>query len=293
MSPSRVARLFCPSGAVSKDAYDAGVQALGDLGLDGVSESGVFAVWGYFAGEHGTRAERLSALLRETTGPLWMIRGGFGAIHTLSHGLGLFDGVAPRELWAFSDGTALLSAWGKLHWPAWHAPPLVQLPRLDAMSRKRVKRAYVDGVVPSFTGLLTLNQGIAHGPLMGGNLSVLASMVGTPFQADLGGSILLLEDVGETAYRVDRLFTQLELSGALKGVQGLALGEFTDVSAQENEKIRAFFGSAAQRLALPAVWDVPIGHGVRNAPVPFGTASGFKARLRADAKDGRLEILRD
>jgi muramoyltetrapeptide carboxypeptidase LdcA involved in peptidoglycan recycling len=156
MSPSRVARLFCPSGAVSQDAYDTGIQALGALGLNGVCHSGVFANWGYFAGEHAERAERLRGLLLETTGPLWMIRGGFGAIHTLSHGLEMFDGVKPRELWAFSDGTALLGAWTKLKWPAWHAPPLVQLPRLDDRSCERVISAYVDGLVPAFHGLSVL-----------------------------------------------------------------------------------------------------------------------------------------
>jgi muramoyltetrapeptide carboxypeptidase len=282
------ATLICPSGAVTQEAYDAGIEALHALGIKSELSAGALERSGRFAGPHAQRSERLQGELSRAGGPLWMIRGGFGAIHTLAMAPELFAGGEARELWAFSDGTVLLAAWLRAGWPAWHAPPVVQLPRLDEASLDRVRKAYLQGEVAPFRGLDTLSAGTATGSLAGGNLTVLASMVGSPFEADLGGAIVLVEDIGEAAYRIDRLFTQLRLSGAFQGVRGFVFGEFTGIEASELADIRAFLGSEMAAMGLPAAWGLPVGHGTRNAPLPFGEALGWRARL--DVGEGRASL---
>tara|TARA_B100000674_G_C37828462_1_gene909326 strand:+ start:383 stop:1195 length:813 start_codon:yes stop_codon:yes gene_type:complete len=264
-----------------------------ELGFEGELWPGATNRAGYFAGTHEARAQRLKNALTDSTSPLWMIRGGFGAIHTLEHGMPLFEELAPRALWGFSDGTALLSAWIRQGWPAWHAPPITQLPRLDEESRTRLQKACFEGHVAPLEDLDVLNGGSASGPLAGGNLTVLASLVGTPFAAEFSESILLLEDVSETAYRVDRLVTQLRLSGALDGVRGLVLGQFTDIPEAEMQKIRAFFEETSRSLNIPCVWGAPIGHGNANATVPMGAGDGWQASLTAVGASAHLEFQRD
>ena len=284
--------LICPSGAVTQEAYDAGVETLHALGIKSELGEGARDRSGYFAGSHAQRAGRLRRALSRGGGPLWMIRGGFGAIHTLAMAPELFEAAEPRALWAFSDGSVLLAAWIRAGWPAWHAPPLVQLPRLDEASLERVRRAVHEGEVAPFRGLDSLSAGRATGRLAGGNLAVLASMVGTPFAADLRGAIVLLEDIGEAPYRIDRLFTQLRLSGAFNGVRGFVFGEFIGLGDPELEELRAFFSSEMVAMGLPAAWGLPVGHGTRNAPLPFGGALGWRARLDVAEAGARLEFER-
>ena len=293
MNSAQPFHLICPSGAVRTDALKDGMAVFTDMGFQGEVWPGATDRAGYFAGTHEARAQRLKRALTDSTAPLWMIRGGFGAIHTLENGMPLFEELSPRALWGFSDGTALLSAWIRQGWPAWHAPPITQLPRLDEESRKRLQEACFRGLVAPLLGMDALNDGSACGPLVGGNLTVLASLVGTPFEADFSQSILLLEDVGETAYRVDRLVTQLRLSGAMDGVRGLVLGQFTDIPEAELLKIRTFFEETSRSLNIPCAWGAPIGHGNANATVPMGAADGWQASLAAVGASAHLEFRRD
>jgi muramoyltetrapeptide carboxypeptidase len=128
--------------------------------------------------------------------------------------------------------------------------------------------------------------GVVEGPLLGGNLSLLTRLLGTPYLPDLDGAILLLEDAGERPYRLDRMWTHLGLAGVFDRVRGIALGEFTDCEEPE-----ADFGSAdviralAAEIGLPCVGGLPIGHGAVNLAVPLG------GRVRLDADAGVLEFL--
>ena len=167
-----------------------------------------------------------------------------------------------------------------------------QLPRLDEESRTRLKNAFFRGDVAPFDGLKTLREGMAKGPIVGGNLTVLASMVGTAHQAQLSDCIVLLEDVGESAYRVDRMMTQMKLSGSLRGIAGLLIGQFTDIPDREVEKIQVFFADLSRELNVPCAWGLPVGHGTANCVIPLGRASGIFATLHAAWGTSRLEFNR-
>jgi muramoyltetrapeptide carboxypeptidase len=135
-------------------------------------------------------------------------------------------------------------------------------------------------------GSATFVEGTAEGPLLGGNLSVFTRLLGTPFMPNLDGAVLLLEDVGERPYRLDRMWTHLELAGVFRRVSGLALGSFTqceerDVTYTSEELLREL----AAATGLPCVAGFPIGHGDVNEPVPLGV------RVRLDGAASRLTFL--
>ena len=126
--------------------------------------------------------------------------------------------------------------------------------------------------------------GRAEGALVGGNLATLASLCGTPLALPAARKLLCLEDVGEPAYRVDRMLAQLERSGLVTGVVGLALGRFTGAPPGDHpvtEVLREF----AERLGVPAVADLPFGHVAHNWTLPLGV----RALLDADAGTLSLE----
>jgi len=278
--------IISPAGPIKPEVLDRGLSAADALGIATTWPPGwrdsVLSADGYFAGVDVLRAAWLREALTLGTEALWMSRGGYGCIRTLEASApiagGLFLG-SPVPLWGFSDGTALLAAWDRAGWPAWHAPPISQLPRLDEESQARTRAAWATGEVAPFEGLLPHVPGQATGPLAGGNLAVLASLVGTPWSADLRDRIVLLEDVGEAPYAIDRLLTQMILSGAFEGALGFVVGQFTGLSDRASKTAHETIVERLTPLGLPLVTGLPIGHDAMNAPLPFGAGSERLAML--------------
>ena len=110
---------------------------------------------------------------------------------------------------------------------------------------------------------------------MGGNLSLVVAMIGSPHTPDLNGSVLFLEDIGEVDYRLDRLFTALRLSEKCRAPAAIVLGDFTDCGGVyvPDEGIPAFVEELASEFGCPVVSGFPMGHASRNAPVPMGAVA--------------------
>jgi muramoyltetrapeptide carboxypeptidase len=138
-------------------------------------------------------------------------------------------------------------------------------------------------------GTGTFVEGTAEGPLLGGNLSVFTRLLGTPFVPNLDGAVLLLEDVGERPYRLDRMWTHLELAGVFNQISGIVLGSFTHCEERAQQEVSYTSQELLRELAvatgLPCVAGFPIGHGDVNEPVPLGV------RVRLDGAAGRLTFL--
>jgi muramoyltetrapeptide carboxypeptidase len=127
-----------------------------------------------------------------------------------------------------------------------------------------------------------LTAGKATGRLTGGNLSLLAATVGTPYQVETRGRILFLEDTGEAGYRVDRMLSQLRLAGLLDGLSGVVLGSFDGTDPAELDDVaRDYFGGKG----YPVITGFPIGHVPRNAVLPYGVPAEI------DAEAGTLRLL--
>jgi muramoyltetrapeptide carboxypeptidase len=186
-------------------------------------------------------------------------------------------------LLGYSDVTALHAAVGeRCGLVTFHGPTARE--RLSDFSRDSLLRAVVErrdscGVA---LGARTVRGGRAHGRLVGGNLALLAALAGTPYAPDYHGALLVLEDVGEPAYRVDRMLTQLALSGALSHVAGIVAGHFTEATPGHElspETLDALLRDAADAAGVPCVAGVPVGHIDEQWTLPLGAV----ARLDADA----------
>ncbi|MEC8423479.1 MAG: LD-carboxypeptidase, partial [Myxococcota bacterium] len=179
----------------------------------------------------GTVAQRASDLVWALTDPdvdaVWFTRGGFGTAHLLESVP--WEHLDGRPVIGFSDATALFAGmWARGRGTAVHAPVLHSLAdHVDSRSRAELRAMLLEGGPVHLPGAQVAGPvGRVEGPLVGGNLCVLASLAGTPFAISARGCILLLEEIGERPYKVDRLVTQLHRSGALDGVRGVALGQF-------------------------------------------------------------------
>jgi muramoyltetrapeptide carboxypeptidase len=147
----------------------------------------------------------------------------------------------------------------------------------DASALGRL-RALLFGAVPEPLRWTprTVRPGRAEGPLRGGNLAVLASLCGTPLQPSFRGAIVLLEDLNEPAYRLDRLCTQLLLAGAFAGAAGFVVGDLA-VEGEDNDGRDEAVGERLATLGVPVVLGAPFGHAGRNQPVALGVPHAVDA----------------
>jgi muramoyltetrapeptide carboxypeptidase len=254
---------------------------------------------GYLAGSDAMRLADLHAALRDDeVVALHCLRGGYGAMRLLD---GIDEDLVRRQrklLIGYSDITALHALWARVGLPSLHAPmpasDLIKPGRqadeaaLFALLQRGWRRG--DVIAPALqpdadmAGLRV--PGAAEGVLIGGNLSLVAALLGTRWAWDATGggqgAILFLEDVSEELYRVDRLLTQLRLSGVLDAVRGVLIGSFT-----EAESPMPLLKQMLLPLNKPLLAGWPTGHGTPNLPLPMGV------RVRLDATAGSLTLLED
>jgi muramoyltetrapeptide carboxypeptidase len=145
-----------------------------------------------------------------------------------------------------------------------------------------------DVLLPRENRLVALRGGVAEGPLVGGNLTLIQCLVGTRHFPELDGAILFLEDVGEDLYRVDRMLAHLRMVGALERLAGVAVGRFTDLERGMSDGVLGFdevLGTYLLPLGIPVASGFPIGHIDDQWTLPIGV------RARLDAGAGELELL--
>jgi muramoyltetrapeptide carboxypeptidase len=291
LGPGARVALIAPAGPLRPDELDASVANARSLGWEPVPALHVLRREGYLAGSDAERLLDLNAALQDDRiDGIWCARGGYGTMRLLRE----IDYEAmrrrPKPLIGYSDMTALHAAFGirsdviALHGPTARA-------ELTDFSRDSLVRATIDQRDPCgvATGARTLREGRAEGRLVGGNLALLAALVGTPYSPNYEGAILVVEDVGEAVYRIDRMLRQLELAGALAGLAGIAFGHFTEVRDGDDSAARGLdvvLREAATIAGVPTVAGVPLGHIADQWTVPLGA----RAELDADRCELRVEI---
>jgi len=266
-------RIISPSGVIDPSFIDGAITRLRAWGYK-VSE-GVYAraQWGRFA---GTDEERLSdlneALQDESVDAILCARGGYGLQR-------IIDRVAPitKLIIGFSDITALHQLAALSGQPSLHGIMCKHLATLpDDFAPVEALRSALDGAyfyypLPSHP----LNRfGDAQGPIIGGNLSVLYGLQGTPFSLQqsvisIQRPILLIEDIGERHYHIDRMMRNLEMSGVLSQIGGLIVGQFTDCEDDPMMgcSIYETIKEAVAEYDYPVIFDAPIGHVEYNLPL--------------------------
>jgi muramoyltetrapeptide carboxypeptidase len=285
-------RLVAPASPFDRVLYEKGLRVIESLGFEPVVDSDEFSRTGFLAGDDTARARRLQqALLEPDTKAVWCIRGGYGTTRLLDK-LNLKKIRSnPKLLIGFSDVTALLLS---LSTPGGfvtvHGPVVTQLSSLPKSARdwlhEIISRPRAAVKIPAGK-LKTIVKGKDEGILLGGNLSLVTSLVGTPYQPSLAGSILFLEDTFEQAYRLDRMLNQLHQAAVFKNVKGIVIGSLSGClpAGRAKYSARNVVERAVAGLGLPAVSGADFGHIKRNFALPLGV----KARL--DATKRVLTIL--
>jgi muramoyltetrapeptide carboxypeptidase len=267
----------------SRAELDAAIAQARELGWEPVVGEHALSKNGYLAGTDEERLHDLNAALadRKVDG-IWCLRGGYGAMR-------LLDGVdvdamriRPRALIGYSDITALHAALGGVADVVTFHGPTARTP-LTEFSRDSFERALITQRDPcgTATGATTVRAGRAEGRLVGGNLALLAALCGTRFAPDYTDAILVLEDVGEQTYRIDRMLRQLALNGALSRLAGIVYGRFTDGTDPADEsscELSEVLREAADLAGVPAISNAPIGHIDDQWTLPIGA----RAELDAD-----------
>jgi muramoyltetrapeptide carboxypeptidase len=272
-----VVRLVAPSGPAPREEVEAGARLLAQRYRVRYDPAALFRSEGFLAGPDAHRLNELQAALSDPeTKAVFLARGGYGLLRLLP----LIDrarlAANPKPIVGFSDGTALLALAASAGITSVHGPVVTQLPRLPAADRDALFGLLErPGQGLLLSELETMMPGRVQGPLLGGNLEVFSRLLGTPYLPDPTGAVLVLEDIGERPYKVDRLITHLDLAGIFDAVAAVVVGEFKDCTEREGSKlagttVEAVLEERLGRLPIPVVKGGKFGHGDSNAPLPYG-----------------------
>lgn len=290
LGPGARVAMVCPSGPLNGPHELARAVANAEsLGWTVTVGEHVLARTGYLAGDDARRGDDLVRAMRDDrVDGIWCIRGGYGAARLLPRVEAELAGMRPKALIGFSDITALHAAWHRAGLVSFHGPT-ARSP-LSAFSRQALVDIVQGGGAPRWHApdAVTVRGGRATGRLAGGNLALLASLCGTPWAVDFRGALVVLEDINEAVYRIDRMLTQLRFAGAFAGCRGFVVGHFTDcadVSGDGSQTIETLVAELAHALEVPALFGVPVGHIADQWTVPLGAA----ATLDADARTLQIE----
>jgi muramoyltetrapeptide carboxypeptidase len=291
LQPGALIGVVAPAGPAEPEALALVEPLLARHGYRARLYPGCHARRDYLAGDDEVRLADLHAAFADAeVAAVFCLRGGYGSARLLGRIDADLVARAHTPLVGYSDITALHAWLGRAGMVGLHAP----MPASDLIQPGR--DADADALFALLGGGLragtewapaldasTLHRdGVAEGRLAGGNLSVVASLLGTPFACPVDDAILFLEDVGEEPYRVDRLLTQLNLAGVLAAARGFLLGSFTGQASPQR-----VLADALLPLGKPLLAGWPAGHGTPNRPLPLG------ARVRIDATRRRLTVLDD
>ena len=291
LAPGAAVGVCAPSGPVrDPEALERGLAWLAGEGFEVRCAPHLHARTGYLAGSDDERLADLLDLLRDPgVGAILPARGGYGLPRLLSR-------IDPGELRSarklvvgYSDATSLLLYASRRAGVAGVHGPMLERPDTTAEARARLL-ALVRGEAEAGEPLSgrPVRAGRAAGPLVGGNLRMLAASLGTPWEVDTRGAILFFEEVGEQPYALDRSLVQLREAGKLGQAAGVAVGALVDC---ESERYPETSAGDAVREALDAAVDGPVVEGL-----PFGHAAdnralGFGVRAELDGARGSLALL--
>lgn len=239
-----------------------------------------------FANSHKERFRQLKAgLLAPDSQAVWCVRGGYGSLRLLPWLEKLTKPTKTKLFIGISDITSLHvflnQSWG---WGTVHAPLLdrVGAGKLSVAHQKELLQlCRGEKLEVSYRGLRPMNAAakeidLIEAPIVGGNLTVLQSSLGTPYQLQTRSKFLFLEDLGERGYRIDRMLEQLRQAGLFRGIKGILFGDFLGGEERDGSSlVLPVLQSWAAELPFPVISGLPCGHADIQRPLPLGT----RARL--------------
>lgn len=298
--PGDKVALTAPAWLISENDLNVSIEKIKQLGFEPVYSDKILGRHGYFSGTDQERADDFNNMIKNPEiKAIIFVNGGYGCTRILD--LLDYDAIKknPKIIMGFSDCTALINA---IHdntgLITFHGP--ISRTLHHNYSRQQFENIAIDPtdryVIESSDNDLhkfdedktferyTITSGNAQGKLIGGNLTLVCSLIGTPYQLDLQDKIVMIEDIGEEPYRIDRMLTQLISSGELSKAAGIAFGickgcDKSDKSIAPNSfTLKQVIEERIKPLNIPAVYGLSFGHNENNFIFPIG----LDAELNAD-----------
>ncbi len=279
--------IVAPGSPFDKNKFIKGLSVLTSWGLQPLFSQDIFQQNHYLAGSDEHRAELIRrAFSDDRIAAVWCARGGYGAMRILGRLDYALMGSRPKIFIGSSDISAILNTlYSKCQMVSFHGPMIESL----AVADEPTLQSLIDTLFSNSKIILKprvptpIHEGIATGRIAGGNLTTLCHLIGTPFQPDFSNTLLLLEDIGEAPYRIDRMLTQMKMAGCFAGVSGIILGSFENCG--EKDSIHDIFRDIFSDINCPMLAGFEIGHGMPNFTIPIGVDAEL------DTHTGTLTIL--
>lgn len=291
-----VVGIIAPAGPVNEEKLRRAIPFLEERGLRVKFGNYLFEDNGFVAGTDEQRADDFHAMIKDpSVKAIFCARGGYGTGRIAS--LLQYDLIRsnPKIIWGYSDITYMHTAIRQqADLVTFHGPMLasdVASPDLDELTAQTFDQLFEPlntTYDESISKLHVVSEGTATGPLVGGNLSVFMSTMGTPYEIDIKDAILLIEDIGEDPYQIDGLCNQLKQSGKLDEVAGIVIGDVRSRSlaaTERNDDYLDVFKHYFSSYGIPVIAGFQIGHCLPNIGVPLGaqaTLSSEKPHLHIE-----------
>lgn len=293
--PGATIGVVSPASPENPESIKKGIALLNSLGFNVKEGKHIYDRWGYLAGSDEDRASDIMDMFMDNEVDMILcIRGGYGTMRMLQYiDLDIVK-QNPKIFAGFSDITTLLNSFAQKCGLITFHSPMATSKLDDELTLKSFLEALERGYEPytlenpEGTELKTEIEGITEGTLVGGNLSLIAGTVGTPYEIDTKDKILFIEDVGEEPYRIDRMLTQLHLAGILQDCKGFILGQFTNCTLPHYERSLTLDEVIKDRilsLNKPTVSNFMSGHSYPKLTVPIGV------KVRLDTVHPHIDVL--
>lgn len=294
IKPGDTLGVVTPASALSRSAFEQTISNIEKLGFKAKYSDNIRVRRGFLSGTDDQRILDMHQMFQddEVKGII-CARGGYGSARLLPMLDFQLIRSNPKVFLGYSDITALHQAiFSQSGVISYHGP--VGASEFNDFTSDYFEDVLIKGrkVKIQASEPDEIYAGKATGVLAGGNLSLIASMVGTPYEESYKGKILVLEDIGESTYRIDRMLTQVKQSGILDGIKGIALGYFTNCDAKPDDPyydmtigLREVFVDQFNSLNVPVLGGLPIGHESHNCTFPIGISAEL------DTLKGRIKLL--
>lgn len=271
--------LIAPAGYVDKNYIEHMFNMMSQFNLQIVEGLHLYKRYNQFAGTDNERYEDLQwALNDEDIKAIFCARGGYGIVRIIDKVNWELFQKKPKWVCGFSDISILHSQINKLGFCSLHCAMPINFKAHHSIGTPWIEQ--IAGILKGgvqeqlFTGFNDQNEIQIEGELIGGNLSILYSLLGTPYDLDYTHKILFIEDVGEHYYKIDRMIQSLKLAGKLKMLKAILLGSFTEMSDNKRpfgKSIEEIILEAVETYSIPVIKGIPSGHREENYPLVLGT----------------------
>ena len=282
LKPGDTIGIAAPAGPFDSEKFMKGKTVLESMGFQTFFDEGIFQKHGFLAGTDIQRANQVNRLFADPiVQAIFCARGGYGSMRILPLVNFKIIQKNPKIFFGFSDISALLSVlYDQCGLVTFHGPVVTTLANATEKTLTALQTALTSPTALELTPRngKVIKPGVCSGLVAGGNLTTLCHLVGTSYTPNLKGKILLLEDVGEMPYRIDRMLTQMKLAGCFNEIAGLILGAFKECGHLNEvvEIINHIFVDAD----IPILAGFEMGHGEHNLTIPMG----LRATLDTDNK---------